>query len=246
MAQSILLQRLPKKTQFFLGGGDQKKFSALHADSVPPTLTAGFRPWSPNLVWYTNRPVGHKRRYTDYELCLTTSGTALIRCACVYNIEKQDKQWFGVCLSICLSRLKLAFYDADTDSDIDTNILATIIARMSARMSVSVSVSASWNASFSSADTQTGVSTRRGQRTSLSFSSRIDTRTHTLVVGPKRFRAVFASKFATNSINRSHGMARPSAVVCRHRTRRRVKWSFVSLMPSHLISPQLTSFCPNC
>jgi len=40
LAQSILLQH-PSKTQF-LGG--PKKFSVLCADSVPPTLTAGFRP----------------------------------------------------------------------------------------------------------------------------------------------------------------------------------------------------------
>jgi len=44
MAQSILLQRaLPPKINFSLGKG-QKFFSALRADSVPPTLTAGFRP----------------------------------------------------------------------------------------------------------------------------------------------------------------------------------------------------------
>jgi len=41
MAQSILLQCTPK-THFW---GDQKIFSARRADSVPPTLTAGFRSW---------------------------------------------------------------------------------------------------------------------------------------------------------------------------------------------------------
>ena len=47
MAQSILLQH-PPRLNFFLGGGGQKNFfSALCADSVPPpTLTAGFHPWT--------------------------------------------------------------------------------------------------------------------------------------------------------------------------------------------------------
>jgi len=46
LAQSILLQH-PPKTQFFGGGGGQQNYLALCTDSVPPTLTAGFRPWMP-------------------------------------------------------------------------------------------------------------------------------------------------------------------------------------------------------